>query len=75
MPLAAVWPWIANLLVTQTFPAMNEEGSWLAEHLHHAFPFRLYAAFCAVLVVFLWRLVPETKGKSLEEIEGPGERN
>ena len=69
MALATVCLWIANLLVTQTFPAMNEEGSWLVEHLHHAFPFWLYAAFCAVLVVFLWRLVPETKGKSLEEIE------
>jgi SP family xylose:H+ symportor-like MFS transporter len=29
----------------------------------------VYAAFCVVLTVVVWRWVPETKGKSLEEIE------
>ena len=31
--------------------------------------FLLLSGFCAVLVVVVWRWVPETKGKSLEEIE------
>jgi hypothetical protein len=34
-----------------------------------AFPFLLYAEFCALSVFFVLRCVPETKGKSLEEIE------
>ncbi len=42
-------------------------GWWTT--FHHGFPFWLYAAFCVVLLVFVWRFVPETKGKTLEEIE------
>ena len=33
------------------------------------YAFFLYAAMCVVSFLFVWRLVPETKGKSLEEIE------
>jgi SP family xylose:H+ symportor-like MFS transporter len=37
--------------------------------MNHAFPFYVYACFCAVLGLVVWRLVPETKGRTLEEIE------
>jgi MFS transporter, SP family, xylose:H+ symportor len=37
--------------------------------MSHAFPFYVYAAFCVVLGLVVWRLVPETKGRTLEEIE------
>ncbi len=67
--LATFFLWTADYAVTQTFPMMNAKGSWLVEHFHHAFPFYVYAAFCVVLVLVVWRLVPETKGRSLEEIE------
>ena len=60
--------WTANFIVSQTFPMMNE-NAWLVAHFHHAFPFWVYGALCVVEVVFVWRWVPETKGKSLEEIE------
>jgi len=36
---------------------------------NRGFPFLLYAAFCVVLMVVVARWVPETKGRSLEEIE------
>ncbi len=68
MALAAVCLWVANYLVTQTFTLMDENPS-LIERFHHGFPFWVYAAFCAVSVVFVWRWVPETKGRTLEEIE------
>jgi len=48
---------------------MMEENKWLLDKFHHAFPFWLYGFFCVILVVFVARFVPETKGKSLEEIE------
>ena len=60
---------MADYAVTQSFPVMDAKGSWCVAHFNHAFPFYVYALFCAVLVfVMLW-LVPETKGRSLEEIE------
>ena len=68
MAIATVCLWVANYLVSQTFPMMDE-SPWFVETFHHAFPFWLYGVFCAVLLAFVWRLVPETKGKTLEEIE------
>jgi SP family xylose:H+ symportor-like MFS transporter len=55
--------------VTQTFPVMDAKGSWFVEHFNHAFPFYVYAAFCVVLLIVVSCLVPETKGRSLEQIE------
>lgn len=60
--------WGANFVVSQTFPMMDE-NQWLVSHFNHGFPFYIYAAFCVVLLVLMWRMVPETRGRSLEEIE------
>jgi SP family xylose:H+ symportor-like MFS transporter len=68
MAIATVCLWVANYVVSQTFPMMDE-NNWLLEKFHHAFPFWVYGVFCVVLVSFVWRFVPETKGKTLEEIE------
>jgi SP family xylose:H+ symportor-like MFS transporter len=48
---------------------MNRDDSWFVTTFHRGFPFWLYGAFCAVLLILTWRFIPETKGKSLEEIE------
>jgi len=68
MAIATVCLWIANYLVSQTFPMMDE-NPWLVATFHRGFPFWLYGVFCVVLLIFVWRYVPETKGKSLEQIE------
>jgi MFS family permease len=68
MGIATICLWLANYVVSQTFPMMNDDP-WLLARFHHGFPFWVYAAFCAVLVAVVWFWVPETKGKSLEEIE------
>jgi sugar porter (SP) family MFS transporter len=67
--LATFCLWLADYLVTQTFPIMDAKGSWFVTHFNHAFPFYVYAVFCVVLIVVMWLFVPETKGRSLEEIE------
>ncbi len=67
--LAAFFLWLADYAVTQTFPIMDARGSWFVRQFNHAFPFYVYAAYCVILVFVVWRVVPETKGKSLEEIE------
>jgi SP family xylose:H+ symportor-like MFS transporter len=68
MSVSAFCLWIANYFVSQTFPMMNE-NPWLIEKFNRAFPFWVYGGLCAVLVLFVALFVPETKGKTLEEIE------
>lgn len=68
MAIATVCLWVANYIVSQTFPMMDE-NPWLVATFHRGFPFWLYGAFCIVLLFFVRAYVPETKGKSLEQIE------
>ncbi len=67
--LATFFLWIADYAVTQTFPILDAKESWFVKTFNHAFPFYIYAGFCLVLLGLLWRFVPETKGRTLEEIE------
>ena len=69
MAMAVFAQWLANYIVSQTFPIMADETGALYQKFNGAFPFWLYGFFCIIAVIFTWRLVPETKGKSLEEIE------
>ncbi len=62
MAVATVALWIACFAVSQTVP-------WMFEHLKHPATFWTYAAMCAVSLVFVLRFVPETKGRTLEQIE------
>ncbi len=68
MAIATICLWLANYVVSQTFPMMDK-NDWLVETFNHGFPFWIYGLFCIVLVAFVWQVVPETKGRSLEEIE------
>jgi len=62
MAVATSAVWAACYLVSQTFPI-------LVERIGSAATFWTYGAMCAVAIVFVARFVPETKGRSLEEIE------
>ena len=62
MGVATVCLWVACFAVSQTVPLMFK-------HLGHASTFWIYAAMCVVSFVFVARYIPETKGKTLEEIE------
>ena len=68
MGIATICLWLANSVVALTFPMMDE-SEFLVRVFHHGFPFFIYGSMCIVLIVFMWRFVPETKGRSLEEIE------
>lgn len=68
MAIAVFCLWVANFIVSQTFPMMDE-NPWLVGKFNHGFPFFVYASFCVVLLIFMWKIVPETKGRTLEEIE------
>ena len=62
MAIATVALWLADFAVSLTFPV-------IADKLHESFAFWLYAGMCLINFVFIWAVLPETKGKSLEEIE------
>ena len=68
LAMATFCLWVANYIVSQTFPMMDENEA-LVKAFNHGFPFFVYAGFCVVLVLVMVKLVPETKGKTLEEIE------
>lgn len=68
MGIATICLWMANSVVSQTFPMMNE-NEILIDKFHGGFPFFIYGAMCVVMVIFVAKIVPETKGKTLEEIE------
>jgi SP family arabinose:H+ symporter-like MFS transporter len=62
MSLATVCLWCGTLLVTLTFLS-------LVTLFTAAGVFLLYAVVCIAAFLFVWRKVPETKGRTLEEIE------
>ena len=68
MSIAVAAQWLANLFVSWTFPMMND-NEWLTEKFNHGFVFWTYGLMAAVAALFMWKWVPETKGKSLEEME------
>ena len=62
MSIATISLWAACLVVSMTFLS-------LVEAITAAGTFWVYAALCAATFVFVWRAVPETKCKTLEEVE------
>lgn len=68
LSVAVAAQWISNFVVSQTFPMMNR-NEYLNDTFHGAFPFLLYGGMCIVALIFVNRLVPETKNKTLEELE------
>jgi SP family xylose:H+ symportor-like MFS transporter len=66
VPVAALW--IANLIVSWTFPIMND-NTWLTGIFNHGFSYWIYGLMCLLAAFFIYKFIPETKGRSLEEIE------
>jgi len=62
MSVAVTSLWAACFILTYTFPLMNR-------NLGPANTFWIYAAICAIGFLFIKLRLPETKGKTLEEIE------
>lgn len=59
--VAVAVQWAANYLISSTYPFMMEFSG--------AFTYGFYGVMSVFSLFFVWKMVPETKGKSLEEIE------
>ncbi len=73
MSIAVAAQWLANYFVSQTFPMIVESdanklqldgGTW-----NNALPYFIFSGFIIVIIIFVWKFIPETKGKTLEEME------
>ncbi|TRX46803.1 MULTISPECIES: sugar porter family MFS transporter [Bacteroides] len=62
MSIAGFALWIGTYLIGQLTP-------WMLQNLTPAGTFFLFALMCVPYMMIVWKLVPETTGKSLEEIE------
>ena len=45
------------------------KNSWLVAHFHNGFSYWIYGCMGVLAALFMWKFVPETKGKTLEELE------
>jgi SP family xylose:H+ symportor-like MFS transporter len=68
MAVAVAAQWIANYLVSWSFPILND-NPYLVAHFKHGFAYWIYGAMSVLAALFMWRFVPETKGRSLEQME------
>ena len=62
MSIAGFALWIGTYLIGQLTP-------WMLQNLTPAGTFFLFAVMCVPYMLIVWKLVPETTGKSLEEID------
>lgn len=58
--IAVAFQWIFNYIVSSTFPALYDFSPMFA--------YGLYGIICVLAALFVWRWVPETKGKTLEDM-------
>jgi MFS family permease len=63
MTVPVLTQWLANALVVLFFP-------WAFSEVGKAATFGFLAVMCLCQAFFVWRFLPETKGRTLEEIEG-----
>ena len=67
--IAVASQWIFNFIVSSTFvPMYNMKLGSMGDSFGHFFAYALYSCICIIAAIFVWRLVPETKGKTLEDM-------
>ena len=69
MSIAVAAQWAANYLVTQTFPMVtgsevNNNAFW-----NGSLPYFIFIGFIIIIIIITYKFIPETKGKTLEDIE------
>jgi SP family xylose:H+ symportor-like MFS transporter len=59
--VAVAAQWIANYLISSTYPPMMEFSGGMT--------YGFYAVMSVLSAIFVWKMVPETKGKTLEDMD------
>ena len=66
--IAVAFQWIFNFIVSSSFVPMFNMHLTSGDDFGHWFTYGLYGIICLLAALFVWRLVPETKGKTLEDM-------
>ena len=66
--IAVAAQWISNFIVSSSFVPMFNMHLVEGDEFGHWFTYGLYGVICIIAAVFVWKLVPETKGKTLEDM-------
>ena len=66
--IAVAFQWIFNFIVSSTFVPMFNIELTKGDGFGHWFTYGLYGLICVIAAIFVWKLVPETKGKTLEDM-------
>ena len=67
--IAVAFQWIFNFIVSSTFvPMYNMTLPGMGDKFGHMFAYALYGVICVLAAIFVYKLVPETKGKTLEDM-------
>jgi len=66
--IAVAFQWIFNWIVSSTFVPMFNMHLQEGDDFGHWFTYGLYGVICVIAALFVWKLVPETKGKTLEDM-------
>ena len=66
--IAVAFQWISNFIVSSSFVPMFNMHLTEGDDFGHWFTYGLYGTICVLAALFVWKLVPETKGKTLEDM-------
>ena len=66
--IAVAFQWIFNFIVSSSFVPMFNMHLTEGDDFGHWFTYGLYGIICVLAALFVWKLVPETKGKTLEDM-------
>jgi len=66
--IAVAFQWISNFIVSSSFVPMFNMHLTEGDDFGHWFTYGLYGIICLIAALFVWKLVPETKGKTLEDM-------
>ena len=69
MSVAVAVQWGANYVVSQLFPVVTGSDLNNNEFWNGSLPYFIFIIFILFIIIFTYRFIPETKGKSLEELE------
>jgi SP family xylose:H+ symportor-like MFS transporter len=73
MSVAVAVQWAMNYVVSQSFPMVVESDANQGEVWNGSLPYFLFVGFILLIIVLTMMYIPETKGKSLEELENTWE--